>query len=153
MHIYLGYDHAGRSLREAVIMAVEALGGTITDLGSEGDMNDDYPDFAFAVAKKVAEDPSAKGILVCGAGAGMAIAANKIPGIRAATADTELAAQMIRSDNDANILALAGRILSAELAQKVVTTFLSTPFEGGRHQRRVGKIMALEQQQSSNYQV
>ena len=150
MHIYLGYDHAGRSLREAVINAIETLGGTVTDLGSEGDMNDDYPDFAFAVAKKVAEDPSAKGILMCGTGAGMAIAANKIPGIRAATADTELVAQMIRADNDANILALAGRILSSELAQKVVTAFLSTPFEGGRHQRRIGKIMALEQQ-SSNY--
>ena len=150
MHIYLGYDHAGRPLRDVVIAAVEALGGTITDLGSEGDIHDDYPDFAFAVAKKVAEDPSAKGILMCGTGAGMAIAANKIAGIRAATADTEQVAQMIRSDNDANILALAGRILSAELAQKVVTMFLNTPFEGGRHQRRVSKIMALENQQPSN---
>ncbi len=145
MHIYLGYDHAGKVLKDSVIQSVEALDGTVVDLGSAGDMQDDYPDFALLVAHKVAEDPSAKGILICGTGAGMAIAANKVSGIRAATAETEEIAKLIRADNDANILALAGRIIPPELAQKITTTFLTTDFEGGRHQRRVNKITAIEQ--------
>lgn len=145
MHIYLGYDHAGRALKESVVQAIEALDGTVVDLGSAGDMQDDYPDFALAVAQKVAEDPSAKGVLICGTGAGMAIAANKVSGIRAAAAETEELARLIRADNDANILTLAGRITPPELAQKITTTFLTTPFDGGRHQRRVNKITAIEQ--------
>lgn len=145
MHIYLGYDHAGKILKDSVIQSVEALDGTVTDLGSGGDIHDDYPDFALIVAQKVAEDPSAKGILICGTGAGMAIAANKVSGIRAATAVTEEIARLIRADNDANILALAGRLTAPELAQKITTTFLTTDFEGGRHQRRVNKITAIEQ--------
>jgi ribose 5-phosphate isomerase B len=145
MHIYLGYDHAGKILKESVMQTIDALGGTVVDLGSTGDMHDDYPDFALVVAEKVSEDPSAKGILICGTGAGMAIAANKVSGIRAATADTEETARLIRAHNDANILALAGRIIAPELAQKIITTFLTTDFAGGRHQRRVNKIIAIEQ--------
>lgn len=145
MHIYLGYDHAGKALKESVIQSIRALDGTVVDLGSEGDMQDDYPDFALAVAQKVAEDPSAKGVLICGTGAGMAIAANKVSGIRAATAQTEEVAKLIRADNDANILTLAGRITSPEQAKMITTTFLTTPFAGGRHQRRVNKITAIEQ--------
>jgi ribose 5-phosphate isomerase B len=145
MHIYLGYDHAGKVLKESVMQSIDALGATVVDLGSTGDMHDDYPDFALVVAEKVSEDPSAKGILICGTGAGMAIAANKVSGIRAATADTEETARLIRAHNDANILALAGRIIAPELAQKIITTFLTTDFAGGRHQRRVNKIIAIEQ--------
>lgn len=146
MHIYLGYDHAGRSLQEVVIKVVEALGGSVTDLGSQGDLNDDYPDFAFAIAEKVVQDPSSKGILICGTGAGMAMAANKVPGIRAAAAESVVIAKMIRAHNDANILALAGRSTAPELAQLIVKTFLTTNFDGGRHQRRVNKITAFEQE-------
>lgn len=145
MKIYLGYDHAGKTLEPVVKAIASELAFELEDLGSQGDLTDDYPDFARVVAEKVAQDPLSVGILICGTGAGMAMAANKIHGIRAAVAYNPEVARLIRVDNNANVLALGGRILDVETAKAIIKIFLSTPFEGGRHERRVNKISALEQ--------
>ncbi len=144
MKIYLAYDHAGTPLREAVKAVAAELDIAVEDFGSQGDITDDYPDFAKVVAEKVVEDPSALGVLICGTGAGMAIAANKIKGIRAAFANNVEVARLIRADNDANVLTMGGRIMDEETAKSVVKAFLTTPFSAGRHERRVNKIAALE---------
>lgn len=145
MKVYLAYDHAGTPLRATVKSVAEELQIPVEDFGSQGDATDDYPDFAKVVAENVVKDPSSVGILICGAGAGMAIAANKIKGIRAAFANTTEIARLIRADNDANVLTMGGRIMDIETARHVVKTFLTTPFARGRHERRVNKISALEQ--------
>lgn len=144
MKIYLGYDHAGNHFRDLVKGVAEEMHMELEDLGSHGDMNDDYPDFAKLVGDKVKMDPTARGILVCGIGAGMAIAANKISGIRAAFANNVELARLIRAHNDANVLTLGSRIMDEETTKAVIKTFLTTDFEGGRHERRVNKISALE---------
>lgn len=144
MKVYLGYDHAGKALQETVKSVVAELQLPLEDFGSQGDAQDDYPDFAKVVAQKVAEDPSSVGILICGIGSGMAVAANKIKGIRAALATNVEIARLMRSDLDANVLAMGGRIMDTETARAVVKVFLTTPFSGGRHERRVNKISALE---------
>ncbi|MBI4835859.1 MAG: ribose 5-phosphate isomerase B [Candidatus Abawacabacteria bacterium] len=145
MKIYLGYDHAGQALKDMVYEVANEMQVDIEDLGSHGDLQDDYPDFAVDVAEKVAKDPATKGVLICGAGAGMAIAANKVPGVRAAFANNVEIARLIRAHNDANILTLGGRMTDGGTAKAIIKTFLTTDFEGGRHERRVNKISALEQ--------
>jgi ribose 5-phosphate isomerase B len=107
----------------------------------------DYPDFAEKVARRVAAQEVRFGVLVCGTGIGMAMTANKIPGIRAANCNDTLSARLAREHNDANILTIGGRLLDEATAQKVLDTWLSTPFAGGRHQRRLDKIAALDQKQ------
>ena len=146
MHkIIIGSDHAGFELKQAVKKEFEAKSYPMQDMGCDGPDSVDYPDFAQKVAQTVAADARSLGILICGTGIGMAIAANKVKGIRAAVCRNEYEAQMSRNHNNANILCLGARTLEGDVALRVVETFLRSDFEGDRHGRRVDKIMALEQ--------
>lgn len=144
MRIALGADHAGFSLKEEIKTALAELGLVVDDLGTTSSDAVDYPDFAERVARGVAEGRFDRGILVCGTGIGMGIAANKIPGIRAATVTDVEMARLSREHNNANVLAVGARILDRRRALEIVRTFLETPFVGDRHQRRVDKITNLE---------
>ncbi len=143
--IAIGSDHAGFELKEKVRGYLAGKGYQIEDLGTHSTASVDYPDYAEKVAVRVAQKQADYGVLVCGTGIGIGISANKVPGIRAATCNDTLSARFARSHNDANVLTLGGRIIDASTAEKILETWLSTPFEGGRHQRRVDKITALEQ--------
>ncbi len=147
MKIALGADHAGFELKQKVREHLQNLGYEVLDEGTVSSESVDYPDFA----KKVAEDVVGKradlGILVCGSGVGMSIAANKVPGVRAANVSSEYEAQYSREHNDANVLALGARILDDAKAITLIDKWLSTPFAGGRHQRRVDKISDIEREE------
>jgi len=144
MRIHLGADHAGFELKEALREALATVGHDVVDEGTYGDRSVDYPDFAERVGREVAADPDDIGVLVCGTGLGMAIAANKVAGVRAVQASDPEMARMARLHNDANVLTLPGRYIGVEQAMDVVNAFLGTEFEGGRHQLRIDKISALE---------
>lgn len=144
MRIALGADHAGYPLKEHLRRHLESQGHEVEDFGTTSEASTDYPDYAGKVGRAVAEDRADRGLLVCGTGIGMAIAANKIPGVRAANCFEPLTSHMARAHNDANVLALAGRIVADAYAEEILREFLETPFEGGRHQRRVDKIHTLE---------
>lgn len=147
--IILGADHAGFKLKEKVRAYLVSKGYEVDDEGTRSAESVDYPDYAQKVAARVAAREAPFGVLMCGTGLGVAMAANKVPGIRAATCNDTLSAHFARAHNDANILAMGGRLIDEATAQKVLDTWLSTPFEGGRHQRRVDKIAALEQKPHS----
>ena len=142
--IVAGSDHAGLALRAEAVKTARAAGFEVEDLGPFSGESVDYPDHARQVAEAVAAGRARFGLLVCGTGIGMSIAANKVKGIRAALCTSEFEARMARAHNDANVLCLGERVLGAGLAAAVVKAFLETPFEGGRHARRVEKIGALE---------
>lgn len=148
MKIALGADHAGFALKNKIAQRLSAQGVEISDLGTNSADSVDYPDFAQKVGEQVARHEADRGILVCGSGIGMAIAANKVPGIRAANVTSEYEAQMSREHNDANVLALGARILDEATADKIVDCWLKTPFSGGRHQLRVDKIAGIERTES-----
>jgi len=143
MRIHLGADHAGYQLKEHVKTALGTMGHDVVDVGTHAEESVDYPDFAEAVGRAVASGKADAGVLVCGTGLGMAIAANKVPGVRAVQASDPEMARMARLHNDANVLTLPGRYIGPEQAAAVVDAFLSTAFEGGRHQRRIDKIDAI----------
>ncbi|GBD94964.1 putative sugar phosphate isomerase YwlF [bacterium BMS3Abin05] len=143
MSIAIGSDHAGFDLKEAVRNYLEELGMTVKDFGTFSTDSVDYPDYAFAVAQAVSKGQVPRGILICATGLGMTIVANRISGIRAANCLTPYLAKMSRRDNDANILTMGGRILSPDQAKEIVKIWLETPFEGGRHLRRINKIREL----------
>jgi ribose 5-phosphate isomerase B len=149
MKIALGADHAGFELKENIKRLLAAQGLQVDDRGTHSPESVDYPDFARAVADEVARHDADFGILVCGTGIGMSMSANKVPGIRAAKADTEFEAEMARAHNNANVLCLGARVTDAARAEKLVRKFLDTRFEAGRHQRRVDKIMAIERGENS----
>jgi ribose 5-phosphate isomerase B len=144
VRIAIGADHAGYHLKETIKSRLLDAGFAVEDLGTDQDRSVDYPDFAAVVADRVAGGACERGILVCGTGIGMAMAANKVHGVRAAPAGDLESARLSREHNDANILTLGARITPPPLALAIVRLFLETPFAGGRHQRRVDKIMALE---------
>jgi ribose 5-phosphate isomerase B len=144
MRVALGADHAGVGLKDALKRALEAAGVACEDFGTQGTASVDYPDFAGAVARGVSEGRFDRGVLVCGSGIGMAIAANKVPGIRAAAIGDTTAARLSREHNDLNVLTLGARATPEALAVDILRTFLETPFEGGRHEARVRKIHAHE---------
>ena len=152
MRVALGADHAGVALKDEVRRALDTNGAgspdgnatEIVDLGVHSTDPTDYPDVAQEVAAGVANGAYDRGILICGSGVGMSIAANKVPGIRAALVHTVESARLCREHNDANILALAGRSLAEADALTIIQAFLETSFAGGRHQRRVDKIAAIE---------
>jgi ribose 5-phosphate isomerase B len=144
MRIALGADHAGVGLKDDLKALLDARGMAYTDFGTYSTEPVDYPDFASKVAHEVAAGHFDRGILVCGSGIGMAIAANKVAGIRAMAIGTEEAAKLSRMHNDLNVLALGGRLTPADDARALVNVFLDTPFSGGRHQQRVDKIAALD---------
>jgi ribose 5-phosphate isomerase B len=141
MNLYLGADHAGFPLKELLKTHAQALGHTLHDLGTTNEDPVDYPDYAFKVAQAMKEDPTAFGLLVCGTGIGMSIAANRFPWIRAAVCnDSVRAAQLARGHNNANLLCLGTRLIEIDLALEIFHAFLETPFDGGRHTARVAKL-------------
>ena len=145
MKIALAADHVGFALKEKTRAYLEGKGLEVDDFGPLEAERVDYPDFAEMVAAQVAAKQADYGVLVCGTGIGMVIAANKVPGIRAAAANDTISARMAREHNNANILTLGGRMIDEAAMHGIVDTWLSTPFAGGRHARRVEKIEALEQ--------
>ena len=145
MNIAIGCDHGGFGLKKAIVPIVEQAGHTVVDLGCFSEEAVDYPDFADRVCAAIGEGHCQRGILICGTGIGMSIAANKVAGIRAAVCHDRYTADMARRHNDANVLAIGARVVSAELAREIVDVFLSTAFEeGGRHGRRVEMLNALD---------
>ncbi len=146
MNVSIGCDHGGIVLKPACIEALEELGIAYTDEGTFTTESVDYPDYAEAVCKKVVSGEADKGILLCGTGIGISIAANKIKGIRCAHVTDEFCAQMAVEHNNANVIAMGGRITSPEQAKAFVKKFFTSEFAGGRHQRRIDKITALERE-------
>ena len=144
MRIALGADHAGFALKQEVARLLDELGLAYHDFGTTSDDSVDYPDFAGPVAREVVAGRCERGILICGTGIGMAMAANKVAGTRAAPACSVEAARLAREHNDANVLALGARLTPKALALDIVRVFLDTPFAGDRHARRIDKIAALE---------
>ncbi|HEX6310713.1 MAG TPA: ribose 5-phosphate isomerase B [Acidimicrobiia bacterium] len=142
--IALGADHAGFPLKQALKTWLVTEGHVVLDYGTHATDAVDYPDFAGPVADAVADGSAQRGVLVCGSGVGMAIAANKVAGVRAAVAGEVEAARLGREHNDTNVLALGARVTSPALAREIVTVWLATPFAGGRHARRVEKLAALD---------
>jgi ribose 5-phosphate isomerase B len=144
MRIAVGTDHRGFLLRGRVVDLLQRLGHEVEDLGTYNEEAVDYPDVAARVARKVSHGEVERGILVCGTGLGMCIAANKFPSVRAAPCHDDLTAEMSRRHNDSNVLCLSADLLGERLIDRMIELWLSTPFEGGRHARRVEKITALE---------
>ncbi|HEV7457928.1 MAG TPA: ribose 5-phosphate isomerase B [Roseococcus sp.] len=140
MIIALGSDHAGLPLKQALKTALEAQGHSVLDAGTHGPDSVDYPDFAHAVSSQVAAGCARFGVLVCGSGIGMAIAANRHPGIRAAVLHDATEARLTRAHNDANIACFGARTLGVEVALDALAAFLATAYEGGRHDRRLDKL-------------
>jgi ribose 5-phosphate isomerase B len=145
--IALGSDHAGFPIKETIRQFLENSGYPVDDLGTWSEESVDYPDYGKAVGDKVASHDDLYGIAICGTGIGISIAANKVPGIRAAVAHDLNTARLAREHNDANVLALGGRVVNGTQAIEMVQTFLTTAFLGGRHERRVEKITLIEQQE------
>jgi len=147
MKISLGADHAGFELKEKIKKLLLQQGLEVSDQGTLSSEAVDYPDYARKVGEQVANHSADLGILVCGSGVGMAIAANKVPGVRAANVSSEYEAQLSREHNDANVLTLGARLISDQNAFLIVQKWLETPFVGGRHQRRVEKISQIEREE------
>ena len=144
MNISIGCDHGGFALKENIRAYLEEQGHTVTDVGCKSLESCDYPDFGAAAARLVASGACERGIVICTTGIGISISANKVNGIRCALCGDAFSAEMTRRHNDANMLALGAGITGPNLAQKIVEVFLSTGFEGGRHARRVDKLMQIE---------
>jgi len=144
MKIAIGCDHRGFEVKTKLIELVAKLGHEVTDVGSFSEESCDYPDLAAAVGRMVSSGEVDRGILLCGSGIGMCIAANKIPGVRAAPCHDDLTAEMSRRHNDLNVLCLSADMLGERLIDRLVEVWLNTPFEGGRHSRRLEKIAELE---------
>ena len=138
--IALGADHGGYSLKNRLAAALVEAGHQVMDFGTDGPASVDYPDFAQAVCGAVAEKRADYGLLVCGTGIGMSIAANRNPAIRCALVHDVTTARLTRAHNDANVLALGARIIGEEVALDILRTFLATDFDGGRHERRLAKL-------------
>ncbi len=145
MRIALGADHRGLSVAQVVVGHLRADGHEVSLLGDASGSPCDYPDSAFMVSQAVAEGLAERGILICGTGIGMCIAANKVRGVRAALAQDELSAQLSRTHNDANVLCLSADLLGHALVKRIVEVWFRTEFEGGRHARRVEKIRMIEE--------
>ncbi|WP_240376169.1 ribose 5-phosphate isomerase B [Bacillus piscicola] len=146
MKLAIGSDHAGLRLKEEILQVLNEMDLEIDDVGCHCDDSVDYPDYAIPVANKVASGEADKGILICGTGIGMSISANKIKGIRCALVHDVFSAKATRAHNDSNILAMGERIVGPGLAAEIVKAWLGTEYEGGRHARRVEKMMAIEEQ-------
>jgi ribose 5-phosphate isomerase B len=144
MKIAVGSDHRGLTVKQRVVPLLRQMGHEPIDVGPEAPGSVDYPDFAFAVARAVGEGRADRGVLICGTGIGMCIAANKVHGVRAAPCHDSITAELSRRHNDSNILCLSADLLGEELIERMVRIWLETPFEGGRHARRVDKIMQFE---------
>jgi len=144
MTIAIGCDHAGVELKKEIISLLHDLHIECIDYGTNGTASVDYPDFGEKVSEAVSSGKIEKGILICGTGIGMSIVANKFPGVRASLCNGIFTARMSRLHNDANVLVLGGRVIGKDLAKEIVRTWVSTPFEGERHARRLKKISLIE---------
>ena len=144
MIIVIGADHGGYQLKESVVPYLKELGYDVKDIGTDSEDSVDYPDFAEKVSKLIVEGAADKGILICGTGIGMSIAANKAPGIRAALITSEYNAEMSARHNNANVITLGGRTTTPEMAKRFIKIWLNTEYEGGRHDRRLSKIEKIE---------
>ncbi|MFA6024111.1 MAG: ribose 5-phosphate isomerase B [Candidatus Gracilibacteria bacterium] len=147
MKVYIGADHAGFPLKEILREHIKGQGHEVIDLGTFNEDSVDYPDLAREVGEKVRENRESRGVLVCGTGIGVAIAANKLKGIRAANVHDRSEAELSRKHNNANIVTIGGRVMDEDTAKGVVDIFLSTAFEGGRHEARIAKITAIENEE------
>ena|SRR5437773_7357520 len=144
MKVALGVDHAGFPYKKELDLVLRALGHSVLDMGTSSDASCDYPDFAEKVARAVASGEADRGVLVCGTGIGMSITANKVAGIRAAVVTDEKTAELSRRHNDANVFCAGARILPVVKIAEALKVWLETPFEGGRHQRRIDEITRIE---------
>lgn len=138
--IAIGADHAGFQLKDALVDELKSMGFDVIDMGTNSDASVDYPDYGYAVAKAVMNGKADRGVLVCGTGVGMSIAANRHRGIRAALCTHGVMARLAREHNDANVLVLGARIIGTEVARECVRQFLSVQYAGGRHDARVAKL-------------
>ncbi len=146
MKIVLGADHAGYGLKEEIKLVLQQEGIEFIDVGTlNGEESVDYPDYAEAVARKVASSDFDRGVIICGTGIGVAIAANKVKGVRAANCDNPVSAKFSREHNDANVLTMGSRIIGPEIAKEILRAWVRAQFEGGRHARRVNKISEIEE--------
>ncbi|NLS94635.1 MAG: ribose 5-phosphate isomerase B [Planctomycetaceae bacterium] len=146
MRIAVGSDHRGTAIRQKILDFVSQLGHEAVDFGSKEEGPVDYPDIAEQVAHEVGNGKADRGILICGTGIGMCIAANKVHGVRAAPCHDDLTAEMSRRHNDLNVLCLSADLLGEGIIHRMLEIWLATPFEGGRHARRVDKISAIERE-------
>lgn len=144
MKIAIGCDHGGIDLKQDVIDYLESRGVEILDLGTNSKESVDYPEYGKAVGEAVASKKADLGVLICGTGIGISLAANKVPGVRAAVVSDTFSAKMARAHNNANVLAFGARVVGPGLALELVKAWLDSEFEGGRHERRVKKIMEIE---------
>ncbi|MGO9614529.1 MAG: ribose 5-phosphate isomerase B [Dissulfurispiraceae bacterium] len=144
MFVAIGSDHAGLEIKKEILSVLKELECEFNDYGTETPQSVDYPDFGEKVADAVSRGTADRGILICGTGIGMSIVANKFFNIRAALCNELFSARMSRLHNDANILILGGRIIGKDLAKEIVRTWITTPFEGGRHKNRLTKITLIE---------
>ena len=144
MKWFAGSDHAGFKLKQHLVAMLREHGDEVVDLGTDSEASCDYPDFGAAVARRVAAEADSRGLIVCGTGIGISIAANKVDGVRAALVTDAFTAQAARAHNDANIIAMGARVTGAGVAEQALSVFRKTEFEGGRHQRRLDKITAIE---------
>lgn len=146
MKIAIAADHGGFELKDSMVEYIKSLGNEVVDLGTNSADSVDYPDYAKKVCEEIQKGTSDLGILICGTGIGMSLAANKFEGIRAACVSDVYSAKMSRNHNNANVLCIGARVIGDEVAKLIIKTFLENEFEAGRHQRRVDKIMAFEKE-------
>lgn len=142
--VVIGSDHGGFPLKQELVPLLKAAGCHVVDIGTDSSASCDYPDFAYGVARMVADGRAEVGIMIDGAGIGSSIVCNKVPGVRAACAYNEFTAWNARAHNNANVLTLGSRTLGIEVVKRIVTTFLETAFEGGRHAKRISKMTDIE---------
>ena len=144
MRVAVASDHRGQSVRGRVVEEIRGLGHVVVDFGPDTSESVDYPDFASRVAAEVSDGTFDRGVLICGTGLGMCIVANKFPGVRAAPCHDDLSAELSRAHNDANVLCLSADLLGERLVNRMISLWLTTEFEGGRHARRLAKITEIE---------
>ncbi|RMF97140.1 MAG: ribose 5-phosphate isomerase B [Candidatus Schekmanbacteria bacterium] len=149
--LLIGADHGGFKLKERIKKYLSQKNIPFEDVGTNNEESCDYPDFAVSVAKRISEGKAEKGILICGTGIGMSITANKFPGVRATLCHNSFTAKMSREHNNSNILVLGERDIDEETALEITKIWLETPFAGDRHQRRLDKIKAIEEELYKNY--
>ncbi len=142
---FVGSDHAGLTLKRQLVAVLTKWGDEVEDLGTNDEGSVDYPAYGAEVGKRVAATPQTKGLVVCGSGIGISIAANKIPGVRCALIQDPYSAQMARAHNDCNVIAMGGRVIGPGVAEAALRAFRDTAFEGGRHQRRVDQLGELDE--------
>jgi ribose 5-phosphate isomerase B len=144
MKIAVGSDHRGLTVKQRIVPLLQQMGHEVSDAGPSGAGSVDYPDYAFEVGMAIRDGRADRGILICGTGIGMCMAANKVHGVRAAPCHDSITAELSRRHNDSNVLCLSADLLGEELIERMIRIWLETPFEAGRHARRVDKIMQFE---------